>query len=67
MPACAPHPLDPLSAHEIRAAAAAVRREHATTDSWRFAVIDLHEPAKEDLTADTAPPRVADIVCWNRA
>ena len=66
MPADARHPLDPLSAEEIRAAVATVRREHATTDGWRFAVIDLHEPTKEELTADTAPPRVADIVCWNR-
>jgi primary-amine oxidase len=66
MPAGAPHPLDPLSAQEIRAAAATVRREHATTDGWRFAVIDLHEPAKHELTADPAPPRVAEVVCWNR-
>ena len=43
-----------------------MRREHATTDGWRFAVIDLHEPAKDELTADAAPPRVAEIVCWNR-
>ena len=66
MPGAAPHPLDPLSAQEIRTAVAAVRREHATTDGWRFAVIDLHEPTKDELAADTMPPRVADIVCWNR-
>jgi primary-amine oxidase len=66
MSAAAPHPLDPLSAQEIRAAAAAVRRTHATNDGWRFAVIDLHEPAKDELSADTPPARVADIVCWNR-
>ena len=61
------HPLDPLTADEIRAAAAAVREQHGVTDRWRFASIDLKEPPKGSLSdiAQT-PPREADVVCWNR-
>ena len=43
------HPLDPLSADEIRQAAAIVRRDRQTGDTWRFASIELKEPAKADL------------------
>ncbi len=69
------HPLDPLSAEEIRQAAAIVRRDRGVGDGWRFASIELKEPAKADLPALEAaalrpgPPgdRVALVVCWNRA
>ena len=40
------HPLDPLSADEIRQAAAIVRRMSKVGDTWRFASIELKEPAK---------------------
>ncbi len=44
-----PHPLDPLSAEEISRAAGIVREEHAHGDRWRFACIELIEPAKATL------------------
>ena len=45
------HPLDPLTADEIRQAAAIVRRERGVGDGWRFASIELKEPSKADLPA----------------
>ena len=68
------HPLDPLTAEEIGRAAAIVRRDRAVGGTWRFASIELREPAKADLPAlaaqaaqgDTAR-REALVVCWNRA
>ena len=41
-----PHPLDPLSADEIRTAAAILRREQGVGERWRFASIELREPSK---------------------
>jgi len=40
------HPLDPLSATEFQSTAAILRRDQRVTDSWRFASIELKEPAK---------------------
>ena len=61
------HPLDPLTADEIRASAAIVRAERGVTDRWRFASIDLKEPAKRALgDGEQTPPREAEVVCWNR-
>src|SRR6185437_13132751 len=57
MPAAPPaaqpatHPLDPLTAAEIAAAAAIVRRAHAAGPGWRFASIELAEPGKDELAA----------------
>ena len=45
------HPLDPLSAAEIRHVAAALRARKGVDPGWRFASIDLAEPAKEDLSS----------------
>jgi primary-amine oxidase len=56
------HPLDPLSADELRAAAAILRRDHGVGERWRFASIDLREPEK----GDPAPRREAEVVCWDR-
>ncbi len=56
------HPLDPLTADEIRQAAAIVRRDKGITDAWRFASIELKEPAKAAPQHD----REALVVCWNR-
>ena len=44
--ATAPHPLDPLSAAEIEAASAIVRRERGLADTARFVSITLREPDK---------------------
>jgi len=64
------HPLDPLTAPEISQAAAAVRGSHAAGPGWRFASIELAEPAKESPGAGPpaagAVPRSAEVVCWNR-
>ena len=56
------HPLDPLSADEIRAAAAILRRDQGVTGRWRFASIELREPAKDR----SDPGRIAEVICWNR-
>jgi primary-amine oxidase len=59
------HPLDPLTAEEIAIVAAAARRDRGVTPpEWRFASIELIEPAKG---ASTPPARQAAAVCWNRA
>jgi primary-amine oxidase len=68
------HPLDPLTAEEIRQAAAILRRDRGLGDSWRFASIELREPAKAALPALEAAgqagqraSRDAIVVCWDRA
>jgi primary-amine oxidase len=64
------HPLDPLTADEIRQAALIVRRDAGVADGWRFASIELKEPAKADLPAlesGRQTRREALAVCWNRA
>jgi primary-amine oxidase len=63
------HPLDPLTADEIRQAAAMLRRDRRVGGSWRFASIELKEPAKEALPALAAGQqagREAIVVCWDR-
>ena len=65
-----PHPLDPLTAAEIGQAAAIVRRERGVGEGWRFASIELKEPAKADLpslASGEVTRREALVVCWNRA
>jgi primary-amine oxidase len=64
-----PHPLDPLSAEEISRAVAIIRAEHATGEEWRFACVELVEPAKTALAdpgAGKATARQARAVIWNR-
>ncbi|MGH2968560.1 MAG: primary-amine oxidase [Solirubrobacteraceae bacterium] len=64
-----PHPLDPLTADEISAAAAILRRDRGVTDRWRFASIELREPSKQAVR-DHRPgdpiTREATVICWNR-
>jgi primary-amine oxidase len=69
-----PHPLAPLSADEIRQAAAIVRRDRKIGDTWRFASIELKEPAKAALEGGQRNAeggqrnaRETLVVCWNRA
>src|SRR6476661_11105883 len=53
-----PHPLEPLTADEIRAAVAAVRATGKLSHAARFASVVLDEPSKEALAAlgDAQPP-----------
>jgi primary-amine oxidase len=63
------HPLDPLSSTEFQNTAAILRRDQGVTDSWRFASIELKEPAKADVKAwkpSDAVPRQSLSVLWNR-
>ncbi|HEY5430809.1 MAG TPA: primary-amine oxidase [Solirubrobacteraceae bacterium] len=63
------HPLDPLTADEIRQTASILRRDRDVTDRWRVASIELREPSKPAVRAHQpgAPfAREARVVCWNR-
>jgi primary-amine oxidase len=65
-PGSDPHPLDPLTADEIRHVAATLREKNGVADGWRFASIELAEPAKEELAAGLAgSARSATAICWN--
>jgi len=60
------HPLDPLSATEFQNTASILRRDQGITDSWRFASIELKEPAKADVKAwrpgDAVPRRSLSVL-----
>ena len=58
------HPLDPLTAEEIRQAAAILRRDRGVGAAWRFASIELREPTKG---APETARRDAIVVCWDRS
>src|SRR5580693_8744174 len=60
------HPLDPLTAGQIRQVAAILRRDRDIGDSWRIASIELREPAKDALAAGQVAGREALAVCWDR-
>ena len=63
------HPLDPLTADEFRAAAAILRRDRGVDERWRFASIELREPAKDVVRSwqpGDAVPREARVVCFDR-
>lgn len=63
------HPLEPLTAREFRATAAILRRDQAVGESWRFASIELREPAKAVVlawrTGDPVPRRSLSVL-WDR-
>src|SRR6266702_3925221 len=65
------HPLEPLTAAEIEAAAAAVRAAAGLRPSARFVYISLYEPAKADVIAfeagGPAPARQVKVVLRERA
>ena len=61
------HPLDPLTAAEVSRVAQIVRRDRGTGDSWRFASIELREPAKDLLASGQVTGREAVAVGWDRA
>lgn len=61
-----PHPFDPLTADEITAAIALVRKAHG--ESLAFQAVSLLEPRKADMVAwledeakATRPVRIADV------
>ena len=61
------HPLDPLTAGEISDVAAVLRRDRGVEPPrWRFASIELAEPAKAALRQTGPVRRDALVVCWNR-
>ena len=61
------HPLEPLSAQEFRRVAAVLRRDRAAGPRWRFASIELKEPAKDLLAAGAVAGEMAGreaiVVC----
>lgn len=58
------HPLDPLTAAEITAAAEVVRAEAGLDASAWFETIALDEPSKAELAGDGAPVRRAFVTCY---
>ncbi|MGB3763006.1 MAG: tyramine oxidase, partial [Ornithinimicrobium sp.] len=65
----ASHPLDPLSEDEFRATVDILRRDQDISGSWRFASIEMQEPAKAVVKAWTEGediPRRALCVLWNK-
>src|SRR3954463_7345674 len=63
------HPLEPLSGDEFRRTAEILRRDHGITASWRFASIELKEPAKPEVKtwrSGDSLTRQSFAVLWNR-
>src|SRR5271170_7043741 len=72
--AAVPHPLSPLTAAEIEAAAAAVKAtQNLNAQTARFVYISLYEPAKHDViafdhgTTAQPPDRLVKVVLRERA
>jgi primary-amine oxidase len=62
------HPLDPLTAEELRVTASTVRGAQQLGPSWRFASIALQEPPKTEVKAWVAGdpvPRRSLSVLWD--
>ena len=70
-PAPAPHPLAPLTAAEIEAAAAAVKAARGLGDTARFVYVSLYEPpstrSSPSKRAVPAPDRLCKVVIRERA
>jgi primary-amine oxidase len=70
-PGPAPHPLAPLTAAEIAAAASAVKASKDLGDTGRFVYVSLYEPARHEVIAfeggGPAPARLAKVVIRERA
>ncbi|MEV0262319.1 primary-amine oxidase [Streptomyces sp. NPDC050617] len=66
----APHPLDPLTAREIRAAVKLLKEQYEIASNTRFVMISLREPAKHKLRtwdARSRPDREVFMVLRDRA
>jgi primary-amine oxidase len=64
------HPLDPLTADEFRRVVELVSAAQGVGTGWRYASIELLEPAKSEVAAfSPGDPirRAATAVLWNRA
>ena len=65
------HPLEPLSAAEIEAAAKAITAAAGLGSSARFVYVSLYEPAKAEVIAfeegGPAPERLVKVVIRERA
>ena len=69
MAAVSAHPLDPLAADEIRAAAAILRRDHGVGERWRIRLDRAARAAQgRRARAPAGDPiaREATVICWNR-
>ncbi|MBA3906233.1 MAG: tyramine oxidase, partial [Pseudonocardiales bacterium] len=67
-PVTDPHPLDPLTADEIRHVQALLEREREVRrPAWRIASVELAEPSKDVVRAHRAGDavaRAARVVLW---
>jgi primary-amine oxidase len=63
----APHPLTPLAADEIAAAARIIRESHRVPDAARFTILTLDEPPKDSVLHNLNPPRRAFAVLYDGA
>lgn len=64
------HPLEPLSAEEVRAAVGLLKRSGKVTPTTRFVSVALHEPHKSFVhgsIGDRLPPRQAFAVLFDNA
>jgi len=61
------HPLDPLSRDEISQAVLVLKEGPAAAQTFRFVSVELREPSKEALRADSVSAREADSVLIDRA
>jgi len=62
-----PHPLDPLTASEIRATQAVLNARGLLDGGTRVMLLDLHEPPKADVLAGRATAREAFVVLYDAA
>lgn len=63
------HPLDPLTADEIRHAVDLVKQGIPLDETWRFAIIQLHEPPKQtvlDFQSGDPIERQVFVVLYHR-
>ncbi|GLZ51072.1 primary-amine oxidase [Actinomycetospora sp. NBRC 106378] len=61
------HPLEPLTADEVSAAAAILKEARGLGPTARFVFIHLHEPSKADLASGRDLPREAELVVYERS
>src|SRR6201996_9781716 len=70
-PAPAPHPLAPLTAAEIEAAASAVKAAKGLSETARCVYVSLYEPPKHEVIAfdegGPAPDRLVKVIIRERA